>query len=297
MAYFVYELPITTGTPYDYVRLANFDSKGNLLSKYDLNDETVLVGRQTHNNFYKYTDANGKNSYIYPFDVWNMDDLNAQYSKVGFCVIDEEGKIKTSKIIASGIYCLLGNPCYSPEEGLVHKEIISSARVLKAPDSDYVYIAYNKNIFLEGSYVFEQKVSPLTFDNIDAAYATNDCCITNSLTSIPPLSFADGNKITFDTISGGRANPTFTIQTPKRRELTDAEIIPNYNYESGNQRTNPDLKKSILTVDPDSLVNLSVVENPNSVLAIMGRDVNSNVNLILPEIEPSSILYQVAFKT
>jgi len=112
-----YGLPITTGTPYDYVRLANFDSKGNLLSEYDLSDETVLVGRQTHNNFYKYSDANGKNSYIYPFDVWNMDDLNAQYSKVGFSVIDEEGKIKTSKIIASGIYCLPGNPCYSPEEG------------------------------------------------------------------------------------------------------------------------------------------------------------------------------------
>ncbi len=37
-----------------------------------------------------------------------------------------------------------------------------------------------------------------------------------------------------------------------------------------------------MTVDPDSLVNLSVVENPNSVLAIMGRDVNSNVNLRLP---------------
>ncbi|MES2961507.1 MAG: PT domain-containing protein [Pseudomonadota bacterium] len=78
------------------------------------------------------------------------------------------------------------------------------------------------------------------------------------------------------TVDIGNDGKTITSRMTKLRDLFPDEIIPNYDLASGSQSTNSELAQQILTLGDATI--LDVVENPNSVVAVLNLDPTTNPN-------------------
>lgn len=174
--------------------------------------------------------------------------------------------------LAEGALCQSGEACYSREDGQASTKYVYATADMTPTHSDSENFYFGYAIFTRdvGPKMVEQKVNRASLENVGE---TSPISFFNRMDgSNSDFYFASGNKISLGQVTANSEISGYTLSMPKLRDLTADEITPNKNLASGEQTNDPSLKKSILSFTPGVETSLTIQENPNSILALLGLE-------------------------
>ena len=226
---------------------------------------------------------NGKQYFIYSTEESRyIGSPMVLYSRIGALMLDEDGNIKETKI-----YWNSNSKLQSFEGGLHTRGFLK--------DSDNKLFHFYLSINNGYSHLQEIDRNNLAKIGDSITYspkqwsAVRDNYQNSNTDSSDKRHFtlASGAEILFHPNLG-----SFTSSVPKFRDLTPAEIIPNYEI-SGNQDTNVNLKESVITVSRKDESNLRILPNPNSYTVIRGLNDNEKAKIDILDLASEAKIYSI----
>ena len=261
----------TTGGSSGYrYRLGKFNSAGVLIDQFELSDEHEATNMLAP---IKYIDPiTGLESLAIPFSSQYTDASSVIQTRVGICLVDESGK-RTSATIASA-------------SGSSRVNTANFLQQAGNEDDDSINPGDTYSNFIDFTYKTQtgqrllQKIDMSTLAKLGSTVAITGN-FQATFESSNTLSFSDGNKVTI------AAGTSVASQLPKLRDQVGAEIIPNFTPDSSQYVTSSTAAKSIISVNPNQALDLTIASNPNSVTVLMADSVlagrgTANITFSLP---------------
>ena len=176
---------------------------------------------------------------------------------VGLCLVDDLGNVVNSRMLATNVQLNGGFALTTTVNSVVSNSIF------------YFRI--------DGYNIYQIDIRTLADQNIQGAsydFITTDQAVDRSYAA-NSIQLRNGNKLSLI------YNNQLTTLTPRLRDLTADEIIPNYYVSSGESIT-PSDTNFIAIIAENTASNLQISLNPNSVGVLMGLDSNPNAKISLP---------------
>jgi murein DD-endopeptidase MepM/ murein hydrolase activator NlpD/GH24 family phage-related lysozyme (muramidase) len=261
----------TTGGSSGYrYRLGKFNSAGVLIDQFELSDEHEATNMRAP---IKYIDPiTDLESLAIPFSSQYTDASSVIQTRVGICLVGESGK-RTSATIASA-------------SGSSRVNTANFLQQAGNEDDDSINPGDTYSNFIDFTYKTQtgqrllQKIDMSTLAKLGSTVAITGN-FQATFESSNTLSFSDGNKVTI------AAGTSVASQLPKLRDQVGAEIIPNFTPDSSQYVTSSTAAKSIISVNPNQALDLTIASNPNSVTVLMADSVlagrgTANITFSLP---------------
>ncbi len=246
--------PADAYTSYSFVK---YDNRGNKISQTSFNSalptKQVLRPRSflgTDNRQWTVIPF-----YCEPDSIQTGADLAKR--SVGLCLVDDLGNVVNSRILATNTQLNGGFALTTTVNSVVSNSIF------------YFRIDGYNTYQIDIKTLADQNIQGASYDFITTDQAVDRSYAANS------IQLRNGNKLSLI------YNNQLTTSTPKLRDLTADEIIPNYYVSSGESITPRDTN-FIAIIAENTESNLQISLNQNSVGVLMGLDSNPNAKISLP---------------
>ena len=190
--------------------IGKFSSNGVLTEEIALSDDYEATSAAAP---VSYTDpTTGETFLATTFSSLYTDASGVRQSRIGLCIIDNDGNRISSKTVASlSGASTVSSAIFFQQPGTADDDFSNPGDL-----QDCFYISYNQ----AGARKLRQ-VDMTTYENVGTLKSISSSSGINWITS-NSLQFSDGNKLSIGSGS------SLTAQLPKLRDQVGAEIVPNY---------------------------------------------------------------------
>ena len=239
----------------------HFDDCGKLIDQQTTYDDSESRNMGSFGDpLYFVNPVTNKNSLAVAFDLIPIPYDTLSHPAVGIATIDEDGNKK------SRIFLNFPTTSLNP---------FPMASIIR--NTDLFEVTY-----LDNNQCYLQLLDVDTLNEVAsriAIPAPANCPFSQSTGAPSTISFSNGNQL-----SAARWQPVMKVSSPKLRDLNYSEIIPNYSSSelSPNFFTNPDIKRSIISMDMSRMSKILVTQSNDSVTLVRGYNLKVGSEIFLP---------------